>query len=230
MMKRTIIPALILFLFFLGLSANAQEVETRTPGNFTQVESGGSWDVYISIGNRDEVEIEATNVSLDNVITEVDNGKLKLRLKKGNYRNVKLKFYVTMRELEGIGCSGSGTITVENDFDTDRLSLGVSGSGSIILPKVKANEIYAGISGSADIEIAGGEADKLKIGQSGSGDFKGMDLQARSVDVGKSGSGETYITALDELKVGASGSGDVFYKGNPRTNIGVSGSAKVIKK
>ncbi|NVK49733.1 MAG: DUF2807 domain-containing protein [Cyclobacteriaceae bacterium] len=229
-MKRNIIPALILFLFFLGLSANAQEIETRSPGNFTKVESGGSWDVFISFGNRNEVEIEAENVSLDKVLTEVENGTLKLKLKKGNYRNVRLKFYVTMQELEGIGCSGSGTVRVEEDVRTDQLSLGVSGSGSIIFEKVYAEMMSAGISGSADIQIKGGTVDRLKIGQSGSGDFEGMDLQAKSVDVGKSGSGETYITALENLKVGASGSGNVYYKGDPRTNISVSGSAKVVKK
>ncbi|NVJ85748.1 MAG: DUF2807 domain-containing protein [Algoriphagus sp.] len=229
-MKRNTISALILFLFFLGLSANAQEVETRSPGTFTKVESGGSWDVYISFGNRNEVEIEAENVDLDKVLTEVENGTLKLKLKKGNYRNVKLKFYVTMQELQGIGCSGSGTVRVEEDVRTDQLSLGVSGSGSIIFENVYAEMISAGISGSADIQIEGGEVDRLKIGQSGSGDFKGMELQAKSVDVGKSGSGETFITALEDLKVGASGSGNVYYKGNPDKNVAVSGSAKVIKK
>ncbi|WP_268035333.1 head GIN domain-containing protein [Algoriphagus sp. PAP.12] len=222
--------ALIVLLFLVGLTANAQGTETRTPGNFTKIESGGSWDVFVEIGNRDEVRIESENIDLDKIITEVDNGRLKLKLEKGNYRNVRLKFYVTMREIEGLGSSGSGSITVEDNIETDKLALGVSGSGLIKLKNVHARTVSAGISGSGDILIEGGSAKDVHVGQSGSGNFEAIDLEAESVDVGKSGSGKTYITAMENLKVGASGSGNVYYRGDPRMQVAASGSAKVVKQ
>lgn len=222
--------AFVLLLFFLGCTADAQETEIRTPGSFTKIESGGNWNVYVSIGDKDEVRIESGNIALDKIITEVENGKLKLKLERGNYRNVKLDFYITMREVEGLGSSGSGSITVEDDIRTDNLSLAVSGSGLVRTQNVYAESVSIGISGSGDIEVAGGQTETLKIGQSGSGDFKGIDLEAEAVAVGKSGSGRSYVHALDRLKVAASGSGNVYYKGSPEMSIGVSGSAKVVKQ
>ena len=229
-MKKNLAPILILLAFLMGFSANAQQTETRKLDRFTKVESGGSWDVFITLGNAYEVKIEAQNVDLDKVLTEVKDGQLKLKLERGNYRNVRLKFYVTMPEIEGLGSSGSGSITVMDDLESEKLGLGVSGSGLIKLQKVYAYSMSVGISGSGDIVVDGGEVEKLDIGQSGSGDFEGMDLKAQQVTIGKSGSGETYITAIESLKVGASGSGNVYYKGVPTKQIGTSGSAKVIKR
>lgn len=222
--------ATILFLFLIGFTANAQGTETRTPGEFTSIQSGGSWDVFVSIGDRDEVMIESENIPLDKIITEVKDGELKLKLERGNYRNVQLKFYVTVRELSGLGSSGSGSITVEDDVETKKMNIGVSGSGLIRMQHVFAESVNVGISGSGDIEIAGGETKTLSVGQSGSGDFKGSDLDAEQISVGKSGSGKSYVGTSKTLKVGASGSGNVYYKGNPDMNIGVSGSTRVVKQ
>lgn len=229
-MKKNLAPILILLAFLMGISANAQQIETRKLDRFSKVESGGSWDVFVTLGNTYEVKIEAQNVDLDKVVTEVNDGRLKLKLERGNYQNMKLRFFVTMPEIEALGSSGSGSITVMDDVKSDNLGLGVSGSGLIKLQNVFANSISVGIGGSGDVVIEGGKVEKLDIGQSGSGDFEGMELIAQDVTIGKSGSGKTYITAIQHLKVGASGSGNVYYKGDPIKRIGTSGSTKVIKK
>jgi len=220
----------VLFLFLLGFAANAQGTETRTPGAFTSIESSGSWDVYVSIGDQDEVRIESGNIPLDKIITEVKNGKLKLKLERGRYRNVQLEFHITVRELTALGSSGSGSIMVEDDVETKLFNIGVSGSGLVQVKNLYAETVNIGISGSGDVEIAGGETKKLSIGQSGSGDFRGSELVSESIDVGKSGSGKSYVGNCKSLKVGASGSGNVYYRGNPELNVGTSGSAKVIKQ
>ncbi|MDR7131748.1 hypothetical protein J2X69_004113 [Algoriphagus sp. 4150] len=70
----------------------AQQTETRALGHFTKVSSGGSWEVIMTEGNKEEVKIEAKGVSLDKVRTEIDGDVLSVGLVKGNYNNVKLKF------------------------------------------------------------------------------------------------------------------------------------------
>ncbi|MDF2158131.1 head GIN domain-containing protein [Algoriphagus sp. CAU 1675] len=230
-MKTIKTTALIFLLFLMGYTVNAQGTETRTPGNFTKIESGGSWEVYVKIGNRDEVRVESGNIALDKVITEVNDGRLKLGLERGNYRNVDLTFYVTVRDLEGLGASGSGAIFVESDVTTDRMAIGVSGSGLIKMQDLNAGKLSVGISGSGDVQIEGGEVEELEVGQSGSGDFEGIDLVAGSVKIGKSGSGETWISVQESMKVASSGSGNIYYRGNPEMRgIAMSGSTKLIKK
>lgn len=223
--------AFIFLLFLLGTTVQAQGTETRTPGTFTHIDSGGSWDVYIKKGSKDEVKLVSTNISLDKVITIVDDGKLKIKLEKGNFERVGLTVYVTVRNLDGIGTSGSGDMTVESDFGADEFVIGLSGSGNIEMENILAEEIKVGMSGSGNVTIKGGSAEEISIGQSGSGDLDAMELIGESVKVAKSGSGETSIGVTKNLTVGSSGSGNVYYNGNPQDkSISSSGSSKVIKK
>ena len=223
--------AAIFLLFLVGTTVQAQGTETRTPGTFTQVKSGGSWDVFIKKGSKDEVKLVSTNISLDKVITEVEDEELKIRIEKGFSGKVGLTVYVTVRNLEGIGTSGSGNMIVESDFGADEFSIALSGSGNIEMKNILAEEIEIGMSGSGNVNIGGGSAEEISIGQSGSGILNALELTGQSVKVGKSGSGETYIGATQSLTVGSSGSGNVYYKGNPEDKkIGSSGSSKVIQK
>jgi hypothetical protein len=222
----------VLFLFMaVVFTAQAQNSQTRTPGTFTRVETGGSWDVFITKGNKDEVRLESGSFNLQKVITELDGRTLKIKLEKGNYRNVDLKVYITVRELEAIGCSGSGHVLLSSNFGSEEFSIGLSGSGSIKTKQINAHKLNVGMSGSGDVDIEGGRVEIATIGQSGSGDFDAIGLVAGEVNIGKSGSGQTYITAEKSLIVGASGSGNVYYRGNPeKQKIGISGSAKLIKE
>jgi hypothetical protein len=223
--------SIILFLFLLGTTVKAQGTETRIPGTFTKVESGGSWDVFIKKGSKDEVKLVSTNISLDKVITEVDDNELKIKLEKGSYTKIGLTVYVTVRDLDGIGTSGSGNMTVESDFGADEFNIGLSGSGNIEMKNINAGKISIGMSGSGNITIDGGSAEEISIGQSGSGKLNALELSGDSVKVGKSGSGETSIGATESLTVSSSGSGNVYYKGNPQDkSISSSGSSKVIRK
>ncbi|MDN3203318.1 head GIN domain-containing protein [Algoriphagus sediminis] len=230
-MKTKLSTAFIILLFLLGVTAQAQNSETRTPGSFTKIESGGNWDVYVTIGNKDEVRLESRGFDLDKVITEVNGDKLKIKLENGRHRNVNITAYVTVRELEAIGGSGSGSIFVESDVQSRSFSIGQSGSGSIELQNLETDKLNVGISGSGLVSIEGGRAGNVDIGQSGSADFKAIDLIAESVKVGKSGSGDVHIGVENDLIVASSGSGDIYVNGNPKNQkISSSGSSQIIIK
>lgn len=231
-MKLIKLTGLILLFFLLAMAVQAQDSETRTPGTFTGVEAGGNWDTYVTIGSKDEVRLESRGFDLDEVITEVKNGKLIIKLKENKrHRNVNITAYVTVRELESVGASGSGNMIVESDIDSRKFSIGLSGSGNLKMESIDTGSLSVGMSGSGDVTIEGGSADSANIGQSGSGDFNGLEISAGDVKVGKSGSGSTYIGVNGDLTVGSSGSGNVYYKGNPTNQkIASSGSSKVIKK
>lgn len=209
----------------------AQSTETRTPGHFTKVHSGGSWEVILTEGDSEEVRIEAKGVELSKVKTEIDGDVLSVGLVKGNYNNVKLKFFITYKELEGVKCSGSGTMEVASPVMTDSFYAALSGSGDIILEKLEAKKLSVGISGSADIAIKSGSVDQAEIKQSGSGDFDGEEFAIGELVVSKSGSGDTNVGDLGKLSVSSSGSGDVTYTGSPQLgNIRTSGSSSITKR
>lgn len=227
----TKIGAVILVLFAMASCAQAQQTETRTPGHFTKVHSGGSWEVILTEGNTEEIRIEARGVSLDKVKTEIDGDVLSVGLVRGSYNNVKLKFYITYKQLEGLKCSGSGSMEVTSPVRADEFYLGLSGSGDILMNTLEAEELEASISGSAEIKIKGGAVDEVEIKQSGSGDFHGENLAIGELNVSKSGSGDTHVGDLGEISVRSSGSGDVIYSGSPRLGeIKTSGSSSIRKR
>lgn len=229
-MKLTKFTSLIILLFLVGFTAQAQ-TETRTPGSFKAIESGGNWDVFITIGNKDEVRLESRGFDLNQVITEVEGNTLKIKLEKGTWNNVNFTAYVTVRELESIGVSGSGKMIVESNIDAGKFSIGQSGSGNIQMKMLNTGALDVGMSGSGKVSIQGGSADATNIGQSGSGAFEALELMAGDVKIGKSGSGNTSIGVNGDLTVSSSGSGNIYYKGNPTNQkISSSGSSKVIKK
>lgn len=209
----------------------AQSTETRTPGHFTKVHSGGSWEVILVEGNSEEIKIEAKGVSMDKVKTEIDGDVLSVGLVKGNYNNVDLKFYITYRDLEGVKCSGSGTMEVTSPVRTEEFYAGLSGSGDIRMDKLETEELTVSISGSADLKIRGGSVEEAEIKQSGSGDFLGENLAIGELKVSKSGSGDTHVGDLGNVSVSASGSGDIIYSGSPTLgDISTSGSSRIRKR
>lgn len=224
------ITSLVLFLFFLGFSAQAQ-TETRTPGKFTGVSSEGSWDVIITIGDIDQVKLVSKGFDLGEVITEVDDGNLEIELRDDDDDNRDFTVYVTIKKLERLALAGSGNIMVRSELYSQEFSIGQAGSGTIALEFLETDDLNIGMSGSGTVSIAGGKAGDVNIGQVGSGDFKGIDLMAGDVKIGKTGSGDVYIGVDGDLTVGSIGSGNVYYSGNP-TDIskGNLGSTKVIKK
>ncbi|REG91392.1 head GIN domain-containing protein [Algoriphagus antarcticus] len=209
----------------------AQSSETRTPGHFTKVHSGGSWEVIMTEGDTEEVRIEVRGVELNKVKTEIDGDVLSVGLVKGNYNNVRLKFYITYKELEGVKCSGSGTLEVTSPVRSEEFYVGLSGSGDVIMDELESEELSVSISGSADLKIKGGSVKDAEIKQSGSGDFYGENLAIGRLEVSKSGSGDTHVGDLGKVSVSASGSGDVTYTGSPQLgDIRTSGSSSIRKR
>lgn len=229
-MKTSHIVFVMLFLLS-SFSVSAQSVEIRKLPTFRQLTTSGSWDVVIVEGDREEVRLEAKILNLERVITEVENGRLNIRLEKGNYRNVDLKVTVIYQELEAIHSGGSGNIKGMDAIVADELKVSLSGSGNASFKKMIADRLDLSMSGSGDLTIRGGAVGDLTLNQSGSGNLNAVDLGVEDAKIHKSGSGNAVLTVTGSLAVKASGSGKVDYKGNPSLNdIRVSGSGRIVKR
>jgi hypothetical protein len=197
---------------FWGKSGSGTIIsDTREVPNFAKVRLTSSGDVIITKGAKREVRVEADDNIIEDVRTEVgDNGTLILGMKKGSWNNVHLKYIIINPVLEGASISGSGSITVESDFDVKQMQSGISGSGSI--------------------RFKGGKTTKYEVRISGSGDVKADNFEADDVTVEISGSGSANVFAKKTLNVRISGSGDVFYKGTPEITKSIRGSGSLVKR
>jgi len=215
----------------MGSNLYAQEREVRSPGEFNKINSGGSWNVTLKKGDKNEVLLEAKNLNLDKVITEVKNGTLDIRLERGNYRNMGLEVTITYINLDGVHSSGSGNLKSISDLTADELEITLSGSGNASFQSLVANELDITMSGSGDLAVGRGAVGEVSVRQSGSGNVKAINLIAEEAEIKKSGSGNVSLTVNQSISVSSSGSGNVEYKGNPSVNnVSISGSGRLVKK
>ena len=194
--------------------------------SFSTIECSVSADVEITQGATQKVTIEGQANIIDQIATEVKDGKWRIKLPKNMWSDYdKLNIKITVPRLHGVGMAGSGNITTMNTIKTDDFQIGLSGSGNI-RATVEAEYIDCGISGSGNVFIKG-VAKELNIGTSGSGNVKAQDCEVEKVKIGISGSGDCLVNASNSLEAGIAGSGSVKYKGHPKVKTSISGSGSI---
>jgi len=232
-MKTRLATAFILFAFLLtGIQVRAEE-QTRKVDPFTDISLRIGAKVHLEQGAKQNLEIVAKSSTLDEIVTEVKDGKLIIRFPNKDYfwqtfQPGEITIYITTPEINGLGVSGSGDIIAEDGIKTKILDLGISGSGNIRLSELSAERVKTTISGSGDIVLTGKTtAQDLSVAISGSGNFKGMNYSADDVSVKIAGSGNVDVEANKNLYVRLAGSGNVTYKGQPMIDQSIAGSGKV---
>lgn len=202
--------------------------ETREVGNFEKIGVSGSFDIDLVKGKEGLIEIKVEKNLLPYLVTDVENGKLKIRWKKGTniQTNRSVHLIVHFNEVNDIASSGSSDIKSSDVIKSDNLEVAVSGSGNIDL-QLDVETLNARVSGSGDLNFKG-RAVSFKAAMSGSGDIEAFALETSSANLKISGSADITISVKDELYARVSGSGDITYKGNPKIeDIKVSGSGEV---
>jgi len=232
-MKTKLTAAFILLVFSLtGIQVRAEE-QTRKVDPFTEISLRIGAKVHLEQGAKTNLEIVAKPSTLDEIITEVKDGKLIIRFPNKDFfwktfQPGDITINITTPEIKGLGISGSGDIIAEDQIKTKTLDMAVSGSGNIRLSDLSAERVKSAISGSGDIVLAGKIAARdLSVAISGSGNFKGLDYSADDVTIKIAGSGNVGIEANKNLYIRTAGSGNVTYKGKPLIDQSIAGSGTV---
>ncbi|MEN0050683.1 MAG: head GIN domain-containing protein [Bacteroidota bacterium] len=233
-MKKTTL--LLAFFAVVGL-LTAQSSETRSLGNFDEVRVSEGIKAKLKKGNKNEVKIEAENIDIDRVLTEIKGDQLKVHLEGNNWRrNPEVRVYITFRELEGLHASSGAYVILQDDVESSSFDASSSSGANLKLEAtVKAKDFYvdassgaylyaeainadaleAGASSGANIEIEGGSANELEADVSSSGKIDAYDLKCKQVDADASSGGGIKIHASEAIRGEASSGGWVYYKGSP---------------
>ena len=234
-MKNTVSLLIVLALY---TSLNAQKTindpnaQVRSVTGYHGVAVSGSIELFLTQGNEESVVISADDTNLrDKVITEVDDGVLRIYLEHKNKIQIdwsnqkRIRAYVSVKDIDYLSSSGSGKLHIEGNIKTDKLKVDISGSGNLE-GAVTTKDLSLGISGSADADLSG-TAEKSDFHISGSGNIKSYDFSTEYCNASISGSGNVKITVTKELSAHISGSGSVFIKGDGLIrDYSASGSGK----
>ncbi|VAW10194.1 FIG00652355: hypothetical protein [hydrothermal vent metagenome] len=230
--------------FLLTMSCSAQwggEIKgngnmvtiNRSVGDYDAIALSGWFDLDLVAGQEGEITLEGESNLLEYIKTEVKDGKLVIKTRKGiNLKpsswNEGIRITVPVESVSSIALSGSGDIVGKTTIKVDNFKTAMSGSGDITLA-IEADNVKASMSGSGDITLTG-KTDNFDVNISGSGDIKAYELEANNVDATVSGSADIKVTAHKMLKARVSGSGDIQYRGNPtKVDTKTSGSGDISK-
>ncbi len=221
--KLTILSGILMF--FLFSQVILAQGEKRDVTGFKAIKCSIPADMEISQGNTEELILFGDSEDLEKIITKVSEGNLKIYTNsRSNLDNIKIK--ITVKELNAVSLSGSGSINFNTPLKTDEMELRLSGSGKISCPELTASELEIGLSGSGNVNVGGKLEGELEVSISGSANVDCSNLQAKEVKVKISGSGDVKVWATEELVSNISGSGSVYYKGKPLVEANTSGSGK----
>jgi len=160
--------------------------EFRNVADFTKVSSEGVFEVTITQGDFQSVEIIADDNLIHRVKTEVVDNELRLYLDDRNYKNISLKANITTQRINGIKNTGIGNIMISNVDESGNFNVYNSGTGKFKGFQFVVSNCNAEIIGSGDCEV--NPTNTLNVAIEGSGDvfYKGSPV----IEVKISGSGK----------------------------------------
>ena len=197
---------------------------TRKTDVFNKVTLFASCNVHYKQGDTCSVRVVGDKQLVKNLITQVINNELQIRMKpyKGDLMRLlnktELNVYATSPDLLAVKVAGSGDFEATGTVDTDTMRIALTGSGDMDFANLICDRVEATLRGSGDVELKNVQADYANLNLLGSGDMKVNLKNARNADASLTGSGD--------LKVGFDncgivnckllGSGDIELKGRIR--------------
>ena len=233
-MKQILFSLIALTLLTISTSAFAEKTETRNVGgSFNGIDVSSGIDLYIRMGETEEVKIVANNDIIDKIITKVEGGVLKIYVKQNNWfnwsGNEKRKAYVTVKELKSIDASAGSDVKSENTLKGDDLKVSAS-SGSDLTLDLFCKNLKVDTSSGSDAKLSG-KVKYLTASSSSGSDLDARNLESVICKVSVSSGSDATVNVSEELEASASSGGDIDYYGNPSVkNIDESSGGDVSHK
>lgn len=227
-------------LLFISVLSTAQKrykgngdiiTQERSIGDFNQLVVKGPFKVELTSQLEREITLNTDANLMDEIVTEVKDKTLIIRLKKQSYlkpsNRKPISIKAPLTALKNITHAGSGKVYAIESFTTQDLQVTHSGSGKIELA-FAAQNTTVNLSGSGKIQLSG-SSQNLSAKLSGSGKLRLADLAAKNGEVKLSGSGNIDLNCSEKITAKISGSGNVRYKGEPSKKLitKVSGSGSI---
>lgn len=225
-MKTTIKKLSVLLFLSVFLSSCGIDMFNRVDGNrnvitqkrkihedFTKVKVSTGLDLYIRQGDKVSLTVEADENLHDIIITEVDNGRLKIYSEKNIWRAKARKIYLTVTDIEELKATSGSDAYSENTLKVKDFELSVS-SGADANITVDADNITTSASSGADLRVSGKANTHYSSASSGSS-ISAYGLKSRDVTVKVSSGADINIYASESINARASSGGDIDYRGNP---------------
>ncbi len=192
--------------------------ETRSIQNINEVVLSEEGDLFIQIGEREELVIEAEDNLQEFLVAETRDNVLELKKLPENVTlntTRPIQYHLTVKELRSLTVKNSGDVEV-TEVDTDSFSIRITSSGSVHIGGLYARRAEIELTSSGDLTVDTGEVEEQRIRLSSSGEYDGKNVVCQRAEVRLTSSGDAYLNVMDNLTADLSSSGNLYYAGNPK--------------
>jgi len=195
--------------------------EERDVEGCTEVVLSEKGDLFIELGDREELVIEAEDNLQEYLIASVENGVLEILKLPQNITLVTdypINYYLTVTSLESITVKNSGDVEIA-DIQGESFSVWITGSGSVYIDNLNVEYLSAELTSSGGLVVGVGQVYVQNIHLSSSGEYAGGNVETTKANVHGSSSGSATVNVSESLIVDLSSSGSVFYFNDPTIEI-----------
>jgi hypothetical protein len=192
--------------------------DVRVLQDFTEVVLSEEGDLFIEIGDQNELVIEAEDNLQEYLVPETGGNVLDIKKLPENITlngTKPIRYYLTVKELKSLTGKNSGDINI-TEVDTDSFSVRITGSGSVHIGKLYAQRLEIELTSSGNLTIDSGEAEEQRVRLSSSGEYNGKNVACKTAYVALTSSGDATLNVLEDLTADLSSSGNVYYLGSPK--------------
>lgn len=206
---RRLALALALGLAFSATAAQAAD-QVRAAAPFTSIKAQGPFSVTVDAGSASQsVVVRGSDTFVNDVVSEVVNGELRLRMRDKGVKSVNSGEQVVLikvGQLRAFDAEGAGEIKL-NNIRGERLDVSYRGAGRMVI---------------------NGKVKTFRMTAEGVGEVDSKALIANDADIRFQGIGDVKVYASDKLDVAVQGMGSLSYFGKPRSvNRSVAGLGSV---
>lgn len=216
--------------------------DSRNVGEFSKIDASVGVIVNYKQDNNRSVKVIADADKLKYVITEVEDGVLKIYIDNKGQRNVRFKnlsINVSSPHLKGIKTSSGSIFTavdtvtdnsldieaeagsvVKGKFDIKQAAAVNVNSGSVLKAELNASKLALDISSGANVNLSG-QATSAVIDVNSGSFCKADDLKIATAVAESTSGASLSLFVTDKLKVSVSSGAAVKLKGNPELDARV---------
>lgn len=199
--------------------------EERDVQPFDKVNVSSAFNVTLQKGTTEHVSISGIPEEyINNVVTEVIDGELKIYVKGKVKAASGMKVTVIYQNLSAIDVKGAVSIQTEGILTTESMDIKAVGATNVDL-EINAQTTSLNGSGASDIKLTG-VTKNFDVVISGASSLHAKNFESNTVNIESSGAADVEVKALQEVAGASSGASDVDVHGNPPVNnLKTSGAA-----
>ena len=227
-MKKTSLLTIVLLL--VSYFAQAEELsETRLLEPFNEIVATNGVNITLRKGSSNKADIKVSNALLSDLITEVNDNKLKIKLRPQINKDLTVMVTITYQQLKTISATKGASIQTRTVILTDNLSL-TSNTGGSIKAEVECKNISVSANGGGKVTLYGW-TERLDSKASTKANINTQKLNAERVLAKSTGGSEIWVNPKEYLEAICNTGGTIYYTSHPqKINQRVSSGGELTSK